>query len=42
MIKEELSINSNNINAKMNGFKISLDNAKMYNKEIELCMKTQK
>ena len=39
MIKEELSINSDKINKKMNSFKISLDNAKMYNKEIELYTK---
>lgn len=39
MLKEELNINRNKINEKMNSFKISLDNAKMYNKEIELYMK---
>lgn len=39
MFIEELKINSNKINEKMSSLKISLDNAKVYNKEIEIAKK---
>ena len=39
MFIEELKINSNKINEKMSRLKISLDNAKVYHKEIEIAKK---
>lgn len=39
MVIEEMNINDNKINEKLKKFKISLDNAKMYNKELEVYIK---
>ncbi len=39
MVIEELDINDNKINEKLEKFKISLDNAKMDNKELEVYIK---
>lgn len=39
MVIEEMNINNNKINEKLVNFKISLDYAKMYNKELEVYIK---
>lgn len=39
MVIEEMNINNNKINEKLTNFKISLDNAKMYNRELEVYIK---
>ena len=39
MVIEEMNINDKKITEKLEKYKISLDNSKMYNKEIEVYIK---